>query len=117
MGILQLKSYLKDAHIVSACGFVFIKSYLDVLHGDVYSTALFIHDTVGSDYSPFSGIIKFRGDYSVGDTECVVVYVTAPDDNLVEKTEVFYAEAFADHGNVAVDDSEILFYIIDNDCK
>ena len=83
----------------------------------VYSTTLFIRDTVGSDYSPFSGSIYFRGDYSVGDTECVVVYVTSPDDNLVEKTEVFYTEAVADYGNVAVDDSEILFYIIDNDCK
>ena len=72
---------------------------------------------MGSDYLPFNESIYFRGEYSVGDTECVVVYVTAPDNNLVEKTEVFYIEVFADNGNVAVDDSEILFHIIYNDCK
>ena len=72
-----------------------------------------VPDTVESDYLPFNESIYFRGNYSVGDTECVVVYVTAPDDNLVEKTEVFYIEVSAEYGNVAVDDSEILFYIID----
>lgn len=90
---------------------------MTLLQGDAYSTTLFILDIGGSDFLPFDGNIYFRGDYSVSDTECVVVYVTAPDDNLVERTEVFYTEVFAGRGNVAVDDSEILFHIIDNDCK
>ena len=65
-----LKAYLKETYVVSGCMFI-STSWQCTLYYTV-------PDTVESDYLPFNESIYFRGNYSVGDTECVVVYITAP---------------------------------------
>lgn len=66
----------------------------------------------GTDYIFYDDAIVFNGSYSVGEEECVVVNVNAPDDYLVEGNELF---------NVVIDSFDIspapCVYIIDNDCK
>ena len=63
----------------------------------------------GTDYIFYDDVIIFDGFYFVGESECVVVNVTVPDDYLVEGNEVF---------NVVLDLSPApCVFIIDNDCK
>ena len=66
----------------------------------------------GTDYIFYDDVIIFDGFYFVGESECVMVNVTVPDDYLVEGNEVF---------NVEIDFLDLspapCVFIIDNDCK
>ena len=50
----------------------------------------------------------FNGSYSDGDSECVPVFVSVPDDDLVERAESY---------KTYIRDIHIEIFIIDNDCK
>ena len=58
----------------------------------------------------YNYVVLFNGSYSVGDSECMTMNVSALSDNLVEGTESF-----------AVDldklKTTITIFIIDSDCK
>jgi hypothetical protein len=64
----------------------------------------------GTDYIFYDDVIIFDGFYFVGESECVVVNVTVPDDYLVEGNEVF---------KVVIDSLDLspalCVFIIDND--
>ena len=67
---------------------------------------------------PFDGDITFSGNYTYEDTVCSAkVQVSAPEDNLVEQTEMFSVQFDVTSGNIIMDDSDISFFIIDNDCE
>ena len=71
----------------------------------------------GSDFLPFDGDITFSGNYTYEDTVCSAeVHVSAPEDYLVEQTEVFSVEFGVTSGNIIMDDNDFSFFIIDNDC-
>ena len=55
-------------------------------------------------------MVLFNGSYSVGDSECVTMNISALSDNLVEGTESFAVDL--DKLNTTV-----TIFIIDNDCK
>ena len=55
-------------------------------------------------------MILFNGSYSVGDSECGTLNVSALSDNLVEGTEAFTASLY----NL---DTSVTIFIIDIDCK
>ena len=55
-------------------------------------------------------MVVFNGSYSVGDSECVLMNVSALSDNLVEGTEAFTV-------TVHRLDTSVTIFIIDNDCK
>ena len=55
-------------------------------------------------------MVVFDGSYSVGDSKCVTVNVSALSDNLVEGTEAFTV-------TVHMLDTSVTIFIIDNDCK
>ena len=65
------------------------------------------------DYVFYNDTITFDGRYSVGESECTTVRVFAPDDNLVESTEVFNATVFPRASSL----TSVSIFIIDNDCK
>ena len=61
----------------------------------------------------YNDALIFNGSYSVGDSECTTVRVSAPDDNLVEGTEVF--NATVSPGTISK--NFVSIFIIDNDCE
>ena len=65
------------------------------------------------DYVFYNDTLTFDGSYSVGESECTTVRVFAPDDNLVESTEVFNAIVFPGASSL----TSVSIFIIDNDCK
>ena len=66
--------------------------------------------TANLDYVFGNNTVTFNGSYSVGDSECVVVTVSAPRDNLVEGTEYFIA-------NIYTLDIQVFIFIVDRDCE
>ena len=69
------------------------------------------------EYLFYNDTIIFNGSYSVGDSECVSVYVNVYDDNLVEGTEeVSYVDNDNDDG-FHFPGINVQTFIIDNDCK
>ena len=67
------------------------------------------------DYVFYNETLVFNGSYSAGDSECITVLVSVPDDNLVESTEVFHAIVFYYSGADILSSASI--FIIDNDCE
>ena len=65
------------------------------------------------DYVFYNDTVLINGSYSIGDSECTTVIVSAPDDNLVESTEVFHAVVLTG----ATSHSYASIFIIDNDCE
>ena len=61
----------------------------------------------------YNDALIFNGSYSVGEYECMTVRVSAPDDNLVEGTEVFNATVSPG----ATSKHLVSIFIIDNDCE
>ena len=55
-------------------------------------------------------MILFNGSYSVGDSECGTLNVSALSDNLVEGAEAFTASLYKL-------DTSVTIFIIDIDCK
>ena len=66
---------------------------------------------LSSDYgADIPTTLTFDGLYSTGDTECITMNLAAVEDSLVEHIEDFSLNI---HPRIA----EVVFYIIDNDCK
>ena len=66
--------------------------------------------TADLDYVFHNDTIIFNGSYSVGDSECVEVIINALKDDLVEGTELF----FADINRINL---HVFIFIIDSNCK
>ena len=73
--------------------------------------SLFISEVL--DYVFYNETLIFNGSYSVGESECMTVRVYAPEDNLVEGTEVFNAIVFPGANSL----TSVSIFIIDNDCE
>ena len=75
----------------------------------MYEILHFIPD--GEDYIASNVTITFNGSYSVGDSECELVNVSALDDNLVEGIETFH---FFLRPEISF---PLVTFIIDSNCK
>ena len=85
--------------------FTFFSSHLTI------ATTIIFSDI--TDYIFYNQTVTFSGNYSVGDTECVVAPTYAAADNEVEGTEFIRVEV-----NVSRNLTErVRIFIIDNDCK
>ena len=65
------------------------------------------------DYVFYNDTVLFDGSYSIGDSKCTTVRVSAADDNLVESTEVFHATVIPG----ANSQSYVSIFIIDKNCE
>ena len=81
--------------------------------GAIYLSYVTLYFTEVLDYVFYNETLIFNGSYSVGDSECMTVRVFAPDDNLVESTEVF--KAIVSPGASSL--TSVSIFIIDNDCE
>ena len=69
------------------------------------------------EYLFYNDTIIFNGSYSVGDSECVSVYVNVYDDNLVEGTEEVSDVDNDNDDGFHFPGINVQTFIIDNDCK